>query len=401
MQETATNTEAAPATEHPDTFDAFVAQALNKPVAAPAAPAAPAEVKTEAKTEAKADTQQTPPPADKPVETSQKRTSVFASKPEAKETPKEGQEVDVLAGVKEGDWKAAKTAFKAREAALLKELNESKVYKAKLDEYHQKIPDAETTLKKVSEYDAMSARLAQLDYQNHPEFIKQFKDPQARIIADAKVILAENGIADDIDLARLAEKPRIEYAKAISEISEKLNEFDKAQFRDSMRDLQKVRTAEKQALANHQQGLANIGEQAKAKARVAFEQAYKDTAISSYTQKLDVPEAATPQEKESITTFNAALDQVRGMAEKYAFAASDERQVAEIATKAANLEFITQHLFPRMQAEYDKTLAERNEFEAQIKKLTAVQPKDGGDKGAPGNTAPQSFDDFVRQTIRM
>lgn len=320
------------------------------------------------------------------------------------------EDADPFAGVKDGDWKAAKAASKARIDAAKAQVEAERQEKAKLaseyeatkktlDEYRTKVPDTEEVARIRKEHKELADKIGILDYQSHPEYRQKFVGPKNKLIAEAKQILTDGGIVDDIDVARLTEKPRAEFAKAVSEIAEKLNDFDANEFRTQMRDLQKLSQAEKEALSSHGEKLAQLNETGKAKQRAAFEDVIGKVSLPAFAKPQDIGKDDPPEVAQLKTSYNDALKSYRKEAEQLAFGVSNESDAAKMAVEAANYRFFIKAAFPLMQADYEASAAEVKALRAKVESLTAVKHSDGADKGSKQTQVKKTFDQAIAETF--
>lgn len=283
---------------------------------------------------------------------------------------------DPFAGVKDGDWKAAKAAAKARQEEAAKRVAELQAEIEKRDadlvKFRQAFPDPTEAEKVRAENKAALERLALLDFKSHPEYRRQYIEPKERIINDLKGVLSDNAI-EGVDLEGLLSKPRIEFAKSVAEIQSKMNSFDAQEFHSSMRELAKLDQAGKAAIGNHQQVAEGLRQQSEARARTAFEQAYNEN-----KQWLPRPYEITPEipheDRPAIEEFNKGIAQVRANAEKYAFSPSDDKTSGAIAFKAAQFDFYTKHAIPRMVKDYQDAKELIGQMKSELEALKSKRP---------------------------
>jgi len=334
------------------------------------------------------------------------------AKPEPTPTPQPVAKVedDPFAGVKENDWKAAKAAAKERQQAVIAQLqaaakekealsSERDAVKAELAKYHEKLPDPAEADKIRTERDAYSEKLKVLEYKNHPEFIRTYVEPKTAIVKELNTILQESDIKD-VDLIRITELPRIEYAKTVSEISSKLNEYDADTFREQMRKLASVTSDERQAVLHANQNLQQIGELNKIRQRKAFESVFAQASLPAFAKAQAVSDSDTVEVKAQKEAFNQSLAGFRADAEKAVFGLSGEEDAARLGIEATNFRFMVNHAFPLMQEEYRKVQAERDTLRKRVEGLESARPRDGIDK-APVTTSkkPKTLDEAIAETF--
>jgi hypothetical protein len=355
------------------------------------APDKKAEVKPEVKPETKADAPQ-------------KRTSIFDGPEQKPETvaPKVDVSPEADDALPENDWKAAKAVRQQLRTRLAEVEEREKKASQELTRYREVVPDTAEVQRLREEHKVFSEKVALLDYQNHPEFRKQFTEPKEKLNGEIKTILADNGI-EGFDLKAVLALPRAEMAKRISEVTDKLNSYDAGEFRLQLREYGKLSSAEQTALGTHKEALANLSQINQAKQRTAFEGKWKSTSFATFAQKLEPPEGATPDEVAQIRSLNQGIDTMRENAEKYAFSLGDESQAAEVAIKASNYDFVVNHAFPRMQSDYKKLQGQYQAVITKLQELAAHKPgTDFGGGSAPKPDTPENLPikDQVKRVFR-
>jgi hypothetical protein len=327
-----------------------------------------------------------------------------------KETPAleaEASDSDPFANAKENDWKAAKAAAKQRQEELTKKIQdlEAKEKKAaeELNKYREVTADPSEVNRLKEEHRKALDRLALLDYQSHPEYRKNFVEPREQLKAQVIQILADNGV-EGVDIDGMLSKPRGEYAKAMSELEDRLNSYDAGEIRATMRDLQKVTEASKQAVGKYGEMAQALKQQSEIKSRQAFEEVVKENK-SWMLKPYEIPESLDPEEKQSLEEFNKAVSQIKTQAERYAFSPSDEKTSAALAFKAAQYDLYTNHAIPRMVKDYQDAKATIAELTDKLKQLQAKRPGIVDSATAPSSNSqqtekPSSLKEMVRQTYR-
>jgi hypothetical protein len=304
-----------------------------------------------------------------------KRTSIFDAPKEEKKPDAAAPTEEVDDGIPENDWKAAKAARKE----LARKLKENE---DRLARYHQEVPDIDEVKRLKEEHKTFSDRLSILDWQNHPDFHRQFIEPKKKVINDITTIFQEAGI-EGVDVAGLLTKPRVELAKTIAALDEKLDPFSAGEVKMALREGMKLNQAEREALAKHAELRKAIKEQEQTRMRTAFEDAQKTESFSTMTKPFDLSADAPEDKKARWKAFNDALPTIRQSAEKYAFSAADERTMASVATKAANYDFFTKHAFPQMMADYQEAMGTIKQLSEKLSSLSAHKPKLSGDGSPP------------------
>ncbi len=242
-----------------------------------------------------------------------------------------------------------------------------------------------------AEHKAFSDRIAILDVQSHPEFIRQFTEPKAKITQSLNTVLSDNQV-EGTDISALLAKPRAEFMKGASEIAEKLPEYERFEFLSGARQLYQVAQQEREALGK----ASELSQGFKAKTLETQREAFSKTweklgGMSEFLLKLDVDPNAAPEEKSAIEAFNAAVDGVRTAAEQNAFGPGGEEGAAQQAIKAATLDFFLQHAVPRMESEYRQLTELVTTLQAELKSLRGEKGEaagvgGGGEGGGAGES---------------
>lgn len=235
-----------------------------------------------------------------------------------------------------------------------------------------------------AEHKALSDRLQVLDLQNHPSFRKQYVEPKERKIGELTTILGDSDVKD-VDIAGLLGKPRAEFAKAVTEIAGKLNEFDADTFKAEMRSLYQLEGSAKEQLSRAGELGKALRTQMGQQQRQSFDAVWKDMSFEgSGLDALEIPDGAPEAERAALTAYNQAAKGIRASAEKYAFDNADEKTAAEIATKAATFDFITKHAIPRMESEYTALRELNQKLAEELKAVKAARKGSGGGSDAGG-----------------
>ena len=354
------------------------------PAGAPAT-GAPAEASkpaagAEAKPAAIAPTEVKPPvePPPNPPEAAPADTDIFADI-----KPPEGLSEKGMQG-----WKALKTNAN-------KEITEAKrkldAALAEIDTLKKATPAEKADVERLrAEHQAALDRLSVLDVQHHPDFVNKYVAPKEKAISEAKTLLSDNGITDAVDFDAMMGKSRAEFSKAVSELTSKMQDFDRTAFVTSMRDAYRLTGEAKSALANANDLKAGIESRTAAKQKQAFEETWGHLGdADNFLKPAEIPATASPEEKAELTAYNAALPSVRQAAEANAFGRLDAKGVAAIATKAAVLDFVIKTTIPRINKEFSTVVQERNQLAEELKAIKAAKGA-GSFESTPAET-PEKF----------
>jgi len=345
-----------------------------EPAETPAAQPAPKpEAKHEAKPEAKAE-------------------------PAAEKSPFDGMELPANATeAQQSNFKALKTKA-AEEVNRLK--NEVAAARKEAETYKKATPADAADLQRIQqELREAQDRLAVFDLSSHPDFRKQYVEPKLKALATAHTLLTDNAVEGAPDIKTLLDKPRNEFSKALTEAAQKLPLFDQAEFMASAREAYRLHGEEKGALAKAGELRASLQAKAAQEARTAFE-----ASRGEFSQKipvLEVPEGATEEVAKEIAAYNKARENAFVQAEKYTFGQMTERQVADLAVRAAALEMVADHSIPMLQRQLKEARTLINAQNEQLKGIAAK--KNPGSFASPGDAGkPQqakSLDELAKQML--
>lgn len=351
-------------------FNAAPAE-TSAPAATPPAPASEAP-KPAPKAEKKADAPKAKTEAAK-AETPAATTAAEEASPLDQFKEHEG-----MSEANKANWKKLKETAKT-EINNLK--NELAARSKKLETYEKATPaDTEKLTKLESDLKAAHDRLAVLDLQSHPDFSRQYVEPRKKALAEAATLLTDNGIEGAPKVEDLLSKPRLEFAKTVSELAAKMPAFDQGSFVASMREAYRLQGEQQGALSKANELRQQLSSKAAAEARAAFDEGR--TEFTSRIPELTIPEGATEERVAYINEFNKARQEALAEAERFAFGKTTEREVAAIATRAASLNLMAHHVLPAAQREN----AELRQMNQQLAaELAAIKSKKnpGAFAGAP------------------
>lgn len=292
--------------------------------------------------------------------------------------PEDGMSEKSLAG-----WKALKKTA-ADEVARAKK--EAEDFKAKLSVYEKATPaDTAEAARLKEELKQANDRLAVLDVESTPDFRRQFVEPKKKALSEAQTLLADNGMADAPDFTALMTKPRADFAKAVSELAAKMQPYDQGSFVAAMREAYKLQGDERAALGN----ASELKKQIEAKNAALSRQAFDETKaeFSKHVSALEIPSDAAPEKATEIRAYNEAVADAMKEAERYSFGRMSERDVAQVAQRAAALKVVAGHIIPSLTRERDQAVALNRELAAELSAIKAAknpgQFKDGGTPSSP------------------
>lgn len=337
-----------------------------------------------------------------PVKAPDRRFKLTPSKPEdAQKAPAQAQEaapkpteasVDPLEAIEpdKGVSEAAKANFaklreaykstKAERAAYQKQLDEMKAQIEATKKASVTAPTADYEALK-SEHQKVLDRLAQVDYQNHPEFVSKYAAPKQAALAEAQEVLSYND--KKADLSSLLGKTPKEMNAALADITKGMNSVDQATVINAVRQASKLEIASQEALKNAKGNMETLSQRSAYTTKAEWEAAWNDNGLSEWGKPADVPADAPDALKSFITKCNEGKDSIRSTAEKYAFAGLSQRDTATVAQKAA----VADHLIGKVLPAAEEMLGHLyNEIAARDKELASL--KSARSPGVPvGNVA--------------
>ncbi len=274
--------------------------------------------------------------------------------------------------------------------------------KKQLDSQRAASPADQAELQRLKdERQALSDRLAIVDLQSHPDFHRQYVEPRTKALTEADTILKDNG-TEGVELGSLLARPRAEFAKTVSELAAKLPTFDAGSFVQLMRQAYQTKAEEMAALGKASELARGMSEKSAAQQRQAFEEVWgKLGPVGELLSPLEAPESASPEEKQAVADYNAAVTTVRSSAERNAFGRLDERGAALLASKAAALDFMMTHGIPRAEQQYRAVLENNRALAAELASLKKARSPGvaAGDLGAgDGAPAPKTLHEAVQRT---
>lgn len=310
------------------------------------------------------------PPADtqkqaEPVKAPDRRFKLTPSKPEdAQKAPEKAQEathsaqeaqVDPLEAIEpdKGVSEAAKANFAKLREAYKSTKAERAAYQKQLDEMKAQLEATKKTsaTAPTADYEALKAehqkvldRLAQVDYQNHPEFVSKYAAPKQQALAEAQEVLTYND--KKADLSSLLGKSPKEMNAALADITKGMNSVDQATVINAVRQAAKLETASQEALKNAKANIQTLGQRAAYTTKVEWEAAAAESGFSEWGKPADIPADAPDSLKSFIAKCNEGKEAIRPTAEKYAFAELSPRDAAKVSQRAAVADHLISKVLP-------------------------------------------------------
>lgn len=286
------------------------------------------------------------------------------------------------------DWDKVKTIAKTEAQARLKAEQELTKLRAELEKRPAAEADAATKarLAELEQANALlSERLKVHDLASHPEFQRQYIQPQQQALSELDNLIKLEGV-ENVDIQKLLTLDGKKFTEAASDLLQQLTPFSQTAAGDLLRKAKSLQLQQKEALSKADELRTTYQQNFAARARATFDEVaknYQDTLM-----EITPAENATPEEKAEVEAYNAALRAVPAASEKLAFGQIDERSASDMAHRAARFDFLVNHAVPYFvktaQTQLSKAHARIAELEAQVAGMTAAQPKVGGDTNGEG-----------------
>lgn len=331
----------------------------------------------------------TPAPAKVPDDT-QKATDKTAEKPAAAKEDEEGEEKWPRS---KDDWAKFKAKRKQKEDSLTAEIN---AREGKLTESEKRIQTLESELATLKEKgstadpnvsseierlkkenEELSTRLAVTDVVQHPKFQAHFKGRVDEQMDEIRTIF-EKEKADEV--IKALELPEGDFKKLrIEELINDMTPFENSQFGGVVKELRKIERDRQAAIADSKEKKEKLDTQTKTEAE-------KRVAESKRIFSEVIKEAQDPkngmvifQQKDGDTEWNKGVKERLAVAERYLFGAPDmdPKHLMKGALHAAAFPALMQSYL----AEKKSLEGEITKLQAQVKELSAAQPRIGAGAG--------------------
>jgi len=234
-----------------------------------------------------------------------------------------------------------------------------------------------------SEHEQMAKRLAEVDIQNSPDFVKKYSAPAEQARQRMVAILKEAGLDGDHNLQAIFMQGEREQKNAIADISDELGKFDGREFEDCYRKILSLNYEAADVLANAE----NAQQQLRSESTFNMEKAVQDT----FTQMTDSGHAFLSEiepdnpdddaDVQSVRSYNEALGGILHNATQKSLGSMDEQSLASAHLRAELGDFIINHGIPRLEHEYNTLQAHADDLQAKLDKIQRNNPQVNGSKG--------------------
>lgn len=296
-------------------------------------------------------------------------------------------------------WKALKKEAAEKVTAAERKAAEAL---AKLEQASKAAPhDVAEVERTKTELKELRDKLAVLDLQNHPDFNRQFVEPKRKALTEAKTLLEANSIENLPDFTALMTKSQKEFSTTVSELAAKMPVYDQGSFVASMREAYRLQGEEKGALSKAGELKAQLEAKSAAAARNAFEE--MKTTVSTKVPRLEVPAGASEEKIAEISTYNKALDSAYEEAQRFAFGRASEKDVADVAIRAAMLKPLAEHIIPSLQRENKALHAHNAALAAELEAIRGAKNPGkvaGATPPAEMDTSKMSFQELEKHVFK-
>lgn len=324
------------------------------------------------------------------------------SKDEPAPDPDEDPEID---GIKEPEFKSddSKQGWQDLKAA-------AKERKAQINELQQKLERYEkgevsqanqATLDELrSQLEATQKRLAQYDVREAPEFQAKFEKPIQDNVAAMKEVAADFEI--DVDSVKWDDFRSMSLKQAAEKVRDIADGDDilQGELMRRVTDVVRLSREAKSALENASDFSEQIGKQRQIELKQTFDSVSQEFEGGWAPEKVD--ESADPEVKQAAETYNQAIASIRTKAEQIAFGATGPKEIAQVAHKAANFDFMMEHGLPKIGRVYNaviqKQAAEIQALQDKLSGVTRAQPKVDGRASSDGNSPGTSLADMDHES---
>lgn len=308
-----------------------------------------------------------------PVVDRRPKTPAEAAKPETAD-PLDALEPDKsISELGKNNFGKLREAYKATKA-------ERETLKREAEELRQQleITKKTSTTAPTADYESLKAEhqkvldhLAKVDLQAHPEFLAKYVAPRDAALAEAAEVLAYND--KKADLPSLLGKGTKELNGSLAELTKGMNAVDAATVINGVRTAAKYDQRAQEELKNAKTSVEQLGQRAVYQSKAEFEGAWKDSGIGAFLSKHEIPPTVDATVKAELEAYNSGVDNVRVMAEKYAFGSLSPRDAALVAQKAAFADFASQHAFPAVGKALQRLQSEKQALEQEVASLKVAR----------------------------
>ncbi len=280
------------------------------------------------------------------------------------------------------EWDKRKKDQQARLDAATKERDEIKAerdrVKTEIETLRKQGPSPELD-KLKAERDQLSDQLRLVSVENHPKFKSYFENKTNAQLEMAKRIAGSEKGERIVQLLKAPEGPLRdqELENALADLNT-VQQSRIASVLNNLADIDAEKQGEIAKARDSYQKIQSDQSETEKQAQARTQQSFNDI-ISSYTDK----DKGSPafQKRDGDEAWNAGVDQRLGMAKELLFGNPGQEAVMKAAMAAASVPAILEHA--------KAITAENARLQAQIKELTAAQPKVTEAPKAAGSSAPK------------
>jgi len=234
-----------------------------------------------------------------------------------------------------------------------------------------------------SEHEQMAKRLAEVDIQNSPDFVKKYSAPAEQARQRMAAILKEAGLDGDHNLQTIFMQGEREQKNAIADISDELGKFDGREFEDCYRKILSLNYEAADVLANAE----NAQQQLRSESTFNMEKAVQDTFAQmtdnghAFLSEIEPDNPDDDADVQSARDYNNALNSILNNATQKSLSSMDEQSLASVYIKAELADLMINHGMKRLEHEFDTLLASNDDLQAKLDKIQRNNPQVNGSKG--------------------
>lgn len=248
----------------------------------------------------------------------------------------------------------------------------------------------------------LSDRLRIVDLQSHPEFQKEFEQPRQDLRQQIGEILKEQGVEANID--DIVNKEGIEFAKALSEVSEEMPGYFQRRFEASMEKLQDLEGRRKSALEKSGEVMQGLAQKSQQEQQQILDKAWQQVSgdNGAILQKMEITDDMTDEERQAAESFNEDLGKIRDESARLAMEPAGAEEVATSAMKARMFDFQSKHVMPQLEREYKQAVKTIRQLSSALKKARGHSRSPGRSGGGKGGQTDEKYiqsDDFIRDAL--
>ena len=268
-----------------------------------------------------------------------------------------------------------------------------------------------TSLKnKEVELTAVSDKLKVFDLQNHPEFQNKYTAPMKQAVDTLQSIFTEAGV-EDVSAETFLHTPKKEAKEIIKKVMDSLDPISQNIVTQVYTEYKRLVFESSKELTTAKATLENYKATSQQQQQQVFAEVLSKTPVG--IKAIELNEEMSPEQKADATAFNTALGEIVKKAEHIALRTTSMQEAAQASLQAAQFQFISKELLPRMQKAFAAELAARDAKIAKYEKAekarrgaipssvtSAPRGNETPEPGDEGENPAQQFVERMQTAIR-